>query len=326
MDYTIKTVAIHPMTEVTGVLATTIKLGGIKMSNFEKKAVIGIVLGVFILIILLSAFTTVPSGHVGVVSTMGAINENVRSEGLNFKIPFIQSIMDIEVRTIKIEWADLKNPITAASKDLQDVFMLAVITYHHVPSKAAIIYRDIGLDVREKKVVPLGINAIKTHTAKYNVAEILQNRETITRDVNNDLAEQLIGVNIILENVSLTNIDFRPEYKAAIEATQIAQKQVDAQRFTLQKQELEAQQKVKSAEADKESKILASEGIKQSKILEGEGILEYNNKISKSITGELMEYKKLENQAIAIEKWDGMYPTTVMGGGTVPLIQIPISN
>ena len=26
MDYTIKTVAIHPMTEVTGVLATTINL------------------------------------------------------------------------------------------------------------------------------------------------------------------------------------------------------------------------------------------------------------------------------------------------------------
>ncbi len=277
-------------------------------------------------IIITSTVGSVPAGHVGVVVTMGSVSQTVRREGVYIKLPFVQTVRLMDARTQKVEWSDVSNPITAASKDLQDVYILAVVTYHISPERAPKIFQTIGMDYAEKKVVPLTLNAIKTHTGKYDVAEILNNREKITDDVNMDVAAQLLAYDIILENVSLINIDFRPEYKEAIEQKQIAEKQVETQRFTLEKQALEAQQQVKKAEADKQAMILQAEAQKQAKILEGEGIDEFNKKITQSITPELLKYKELQNQEKAIDKWNGQYPSVVAGGDSVPLIQMPVNG
>lgn len=275
------------------------------------------------IIVITSVVGSVPAGYVGVTVTMGSVSPTVRNEGIYFKLPFVQSIRTMEARTQKVEWNNVNSPISAASKDLQDVYILAVVTYHISPDRAPKIFQTIGMDYADKKVVPLTLNAIKTHTGKYNVAEILNNREKITNDVNKDVAAQLLANDIILENVSLVNIDFRKEYKEAIEQKQIAEKQVETQQYTLEKQALEAQQQVKKAEADKQAKILAAEAEKQAKILEGEGIEEFNKKVTLSITEELLKYKELQNQEKAIEKWNGQYPSVVAGGDSIPLIQMP---
>lgn len=288
-----------------------------------KKPLIAICILLLAVIVILNTVGIVQPGHIGVVITTGSVSDNVLGEGLYFKIPFIQSVKQIDVRTAKMEWTNTESPITAASKDLQDVYVLAVVTYHPDPTNGAKIFKTIGMDYAEKIVKPLSLNAIKTHAAKYNVAETLQNRERITRDVNDDLREQLAAYNIILENLSLVNIDFRPEYKQAIEQKQIAEKQVETQRFTLEKQALEAQQQVKKAEADKQAQILAAEAQKEAKILEGEGIEEFNKKVSSSITQELLNYKALQNEEKAIDKWSGQYPQVVAGENAMPLIQLP---
>ncbi|HEX2947915.1 MAG TPA: SPFH domain-containing protein [Clostridia bacterium] len=287
-----------------------------------------ILLGVILLaaiILLTSTFGSVPAGYVGITVTMGSVSQTVRNEGMYMKLPFVQTIRMMEARTQKVEWNNPDSPITAASKDLQDVYILAVVTYHISPDRAPKIFQTIGLDYADKKVIPLTLNAIKTHTGKYNVAEILNNREKITNDVNKDVAAQLLANDIILENVSLVNIDFRKEYKDAIEQKQIAEKQVETQQYTLNKQALEAQQQVKKAEADKQAKILAAEAEKQAKILEGEGIEEFNKKVTQSITDQLLKYKELQNQEKSIDKWSGQYPAVVAGGDSIPLIQMPAS-
>ncbi len=279
-----------------------------------------------VIIIVTSIVGSVPAGYVGITVTMGSVSQTVRREGIYVKLPFVQTIRTMEARTQKVEWSDKANPITAASKDLQDVYILAVVTYHISPEKAPRIFQTIGMDYADKKVIPLTLNAIKTHTGKYNVAEILNNREKITNDVNTDVAAQLLANDIILENVSLVNIDFRPEYKEAIEQKQIAEKQVETQRYTLEKQALEAQQQVKKAEADKQAMILEAEAEKQAKILEGEGVEEFNKKVTQSITSELLKYKELQNQEKAIDRWNGEYPSVVAGGESIPLIQMPASG
>lgn len=292
-------------------------------TSFIKKSLWAIVVIIIAILVITNVSGIVQPGNVGVVITAGSVSNDVKGEGFYLKIPFIQSVKQMEIRTQKMEWVSSENPITAASKDLQDVYVLAVVTFHPLPSQCAIVFKTIGLDYDEKIVRPRALNAIKTHTAKYNVAEILQNRERITRDVNEDLQKQLEEYNIVLENVSLVNIDFRPEYKQAIEQKQIAEKQVETQRYTLEKQALEAQQQVKKAEADKQSKILTAEAQKQVKILEGQGVEEFNKLVSASITKELIEYKALQNQEKAIERWNGQYPQVVAGGESIPMIQLP---
>lgn len=281
-------------------------------NGIKIKWVVMLVMLVFLIIVLKGTFIAVPAGHAGVITTFGAVNDSARPEGMSIKVPFVQTLNKMQVRTQKIEWNDKNSPILCVSKDLQDIFILAVITYHPVPQKAPWIFKNIGLDYKDKKVYPLALNSIKTHTAKYNISEILQNREKITSDVNADLAKQLEQYHIVIENLSLINISFNPEYQKAIESKQIAEKQVETQRFTLEKQALEAQQQVKKAEADK-----------QAKILEGQAIQEFNELVSKSISKDLLEYKNLQNQEKSIEKWNGQYPSVYAGNGSMPLIQIP---
>ena len=300
---------------------TNPRVGGKMVSRVVKWG--ALLLGV--IIVLTSIVGSVPAGYVGVMVTMGSVSQSVHNEGIFIKLPFIQTMRMMEARTQKVEWNNSASPITAASKDLQDVYIQAVVTFHISQGKAPKIFQTIGMDYADKKVVPLTLNAIKTHTGKYNVAEILNNREKITNDVNKDVATLLLANDIILENVSLVNIDFRKEYKDAIEQKQIAEKQVETQQYTLNKQALEAQQQVKKAEADKQAQILAAEAQKQAKILEGEGIEEFNKKVTQSITKELLDYKALQNQEKAIDKWSGQYPSVVAGGESVPLIQMPSS-
>ncbi len=293
-----------------------------------------------ILILLLvtgaNPFVTINAGNRGVVfdRLRGGVQEQVLDEGLKLKVPYFQSIIELPVRTQRIVFtggggtgnkslsyassdfmgrASQHGRMLAASSDLQDVYVDAVITYHLEPSQVGKIYQTVGTDFENKKVVPRAIDVVKTHTAKFKVAEILTKREEIRNQIIEDLKARLAVDGIILEDVELTNFDFNAEFKAAIERKQIAEQEAETEENKLRQKEIQVQQTIKIAEADK-----------QAKILEGESIAEYNRLIQQEITPQVIEYKQLENQREAINKWSGTYPTTYFGGesGAVPLINL----
>jgi regulator of protease activity HflC (stomatin/prohibitin superfamily) len=268
--------------------------------------------GILALVIIFSSIGVVQTGHVGIFMTLGMVSDTVKEEGFYLKIPFIQSVKQMDVRTRKIEWIKNEETITAMSKDMLDIYIQAVVTYHPIADKGATIYKTMGMDFSDNIVGPLTVNAIKTYIGKYSVSDVLQNREKITEDMNKDLKVQLAQYHIVLEFVSLVNIDFRPGLKAAIEQREIAEKMVETQKYTLEKQALEAQQQVKKAEADKQARILSAEA---------EEI--FNRKVSGSLTEMLLKYKALQSQEKAIEKWNGNYPQVVAGGQSIPMIQLP---
>ena len=53
--------------------------------------------------VAISCFTVVQAGHTGVVLTFGAVEDTELEEGLHFKIPFIQRVVQMNNRTQKIE-------------------------------------------------------------------------------------------------------------------------------------------------------------------------------------------------------------------------------
>ena len=80
-----------------------------------KKGLIKIAIVVAVVILLMNSFETVGAGERGVVfSKFGGVQELVRGEGLQFKIPFIEDIIQIDVKIQKAE-----TDATASSKDWQ---------------------------------------------------------------------------------------------------------------------------------------------------------------------------------------------------------------
>ena len=295
---------------------------------------------IFIIIVgisILNPFVTIDPGHRGVIfdKLRGGIQANTHGEGLHFRLPIFQDIVQIPVRSQKIVFVNKSNnqlaynktnsfagvrvteygSMFAASSDLQDVYVDAVVTYHLDKSRVANIYQEIGGDYESKKVIPKTIDAVKTFTAKYKVADILTKREEIKKLVFEHLTIEMAKDSIILEDINLTNFDFNAQFKAAIEQKQIEEQKAQKEEYVLRQIEISSQQKVKKAEAEK-----------QAKILEGEGISEFNRLLETDISDEILEFKRLENAKTAIEKWNGSYPETYFGGGgegsPVPLINL----
>lgn len=82
----------------------------------EKMKTVGITLGVIVALIVLliiGSMTTVPTGHAGIKTRFGAVQNDIISEGLNFKVPFIEDIKIMDCRTQK---TDVNGE--SASKDL----------------------------------------------------------------------------------------------------------------------------------------------------------------------------------------------------------------
>lgn len=258
-----------------------------------------------------------------VFSKFGWVKQNVLWEWIHFRIPLIETITPMDVRTQKILFTD--NPdrypdirssrarLESASSDLQDVYVDAIVTYSLDKNSVSKIFQTVWLDYDSKKVIPRVIDSIKTHTAKFKVAEILTNREKIKSSVEKQLTEEFANQWIILEWVSLTNFDFNPEFKKSIEEKQIAEQKKEKETYELERVAIQAQQKVKQAESEK-----------QAKILEWEWIEAYNKSIRQEITKEVIDYKKLENEANAISKWNWQYPSTYMWSwdSVIPLINI----
>ncbi|GAJ04011.1 unnamed protein product, partial [marine sediment metagenome] len=110
-------------------------------------SIIGIV--VIVASILFGSFTTIPAGHRGVVIRFSAVTGRILNEGLQAKMPFIDSVEKMSVQTQKYE-ADS----SAVTNDLQDVTTTIALNWHLDPSMAAEVYKTLGLEFIERIAAP----------------------------------------------------------------------------------------------------------------------------------------------------------------------------
>lgn len=261
-----------------------------------KKLLFGAASFIIATVIVFGSFYIISAGQRGVILTFGKPSEMAIGEGLHFKIPVIQKIVKMDVKTLKYE-ADL----TAASKDLQDVNTKVAINYKIIPERVPEIYRTIGLYYQDIVIYPLEQETNKGITAKYTAEELITKREEVRENMKNDLKEKLSSRGIIVEEVSIIDFKFSDIFTQAIENKVTAEQNALAAKNKLAQVEYEAQQRKVQATAE-------AEAIKiQAQAIQSQG----GN-----------DYVRLQ----AIEKWNGVLPQFT-GGGAIPFIDFnSISN
>lgn len=261
-----------------------------KKINFKvnpKKIIIPVVAVLAVLIVALNSFVVVEAGHTGVVVTLGAVNEGVLQEGMHLKAPFVQDVVKIDNRIRKLEVTT-----EAFSKDLQSVDTVLAINYRVDTSKSYSIYKNIGADYENVLVVPAVNEVLKAITATYTAEESVTNRALISEGLIVGLNEKLNDIGLYVTDVNIIDFDFSDAFINAIEEKQVAQQQ-------LLKAETEKQTKITNAQAD-------AEAVK----IKANAEAEANETISKSLTNQVIENKK-------IEKWNGELPRVQGGSGTI---------
>ena len=213
--------------------------------NFGKAK--GVVLGLIVLIIIGvmvgSAVSIVDAGFRGVLLHWNAVDlvDPPLEEGLHFIVPFQDSVVPLEVRTLKYTKAT-----TSASQDLQTVSTEITVNYHPDPTRVNYLYKEVGLDYENRIIQPTVEEVVKQVTANYNAEELITKRPLVKQDIQNEISERLADFNITTEIVSITDFQFSVLFAQAIEskveAEQKAQKaENDLIRIEVEARQLEAQ-------------------------------------------------------------------------------------
>jgi prohibitin 1 len=248
---------------------------------------------VVVLLLVLSSMTTVASGYRGVLLQLGAVKPTILTEGLHFKVPFLQSVQPIEVRVQKEESSQ-----SAASKDLQIVTTKVAVNYSVDPKAVNKLYQEIGLDYRSRIVDPAIAESLKAVTAQYTAEELISKRPEVSAQVKEMLTEKLTKYYMKLEDINIKEFAFSGEFNKAIEAKQTAEQNALKAKRDLERVKIEAEQQV--AQATAEAKALQLK--------------------KQEVTPELVQLKQIEVQEKALEKWDGRLPNVT--GGATPFIDV----
>lgn len=260
-----------------------------------KKIGFWIIVGIIVviaLVVLFNCFTVVNEGFIGVKYQFGKIVESNMSAGLNFHIPFVEEIDQVDTREqIYSVQTD------AYTSDTQTVDNLGLkLNYYYDGTKLPEIIRTIGIsNVETKLLVPNVAKISKDEIGKVKAEDLVQNRSDVQNAIYESLKTTLEPQGIIVTAFAIENLAFEDAFEQSIQAKVIAaQDALKMQNKTAEKEE-EARQQVIAAQAEADSQKIKADA-------EAYAIRAVQEQLEKSPN--YIEYLKVSN-------WNGVLPQAI---------------
>ena len=300
---------------VIGLLALIFGLFMLVFSKSEGRLVGGIATVIAIVLLVVSLFSTIPTGYTGILTTFGKVNDTTIEAGLNVKAPW-QSIVLMDNREQTKEFKFL-----AFSSDMQEVSVSGHISFAIDKTAAMNLYRSVGKNYYDVLVPHRLEESGRVLISSRSAEQLIANREMLAPGLLTSIRDAVepYGLNII--SISL-DIDFADSFTDAIEqkqvATQVLQKtQTEQEQETMIAQQQAERQKI-AAQAKADVAKLEADAEAYAIRIKAEAEAAANELLAKSITEDLISYTETM-------KWDGMLPGTFIGGDAevMPILTSP---
>lgn len=308
------------------------KIGCGRLGGFAS--VVALLLAVFI--VGGSCISTVPTGHTGILTTFGRVEDRNLPEGMNVHAPW----QNITTMTNKEQIFTETN--VCFSADLQEVAYTYTVKYSLLSSAAPNIYKTVGVDYFNILIKPQVNNAIKAEFGLVEAENMTELRTQLQANIDATVSEfaSKYGIEV---TVVIDDFDFSDAYTNAIEAKQVAEQEAlrdktqqqmrtertrqEAERTKIQAENDAAIREINAnaeadaarikAQADYEVAQLEADAIayKGEKEAEAEAV----NALAEAITEEIVAYEYAQN-------WSGDLPTYMMGSGALPIVDIPMGE
>ena len=282
--------------------------------NFDKlpKRTIGIGIGAVVaLVLLFSTAYTIDEGERGVILRLGRIVGEA-GPGLHFKIPFINTVEKISVQIQKqafekTEMGDTR--LQTYSRDQQPATIAMAINYHVTDASA--VYARFGslANMKERVINSRAYDQLKTVFGQFDAADAIQKRTLLNAEVFEAIRKAVQGP-VVIDSVQIEDITFSEQYESAVELRMQA---------IVKQQQAEADKQKRIIDADALAYEVKSASDAKAHQIEVQGKAEAG---AIQARGEALRNNPALPTLVASEKWNGVLPTTMMPGNTVPFINV----
>jgi regulator of protease activity HflC (stomatin/prohibitin superfamily) len=266
--------------------------------------------------IIFGSWYTIDQTERGVLLSNGAFEEVVQP-GLHFKMPWVQSVYKIDMQTKNFTY----DKVNSYSADQQPADLKISVTLHVSPDKVPEMYSRFGGDETaaiSRLVAPHMNQEVKVVFGQYTAAKAISARGQLNADAAAALTQAIAYDPIfVIEGVQIEDISFSPDYIKSVE------QRMQAEVAVQQKQQELAQEKIKADIAVTQATGRANSVIAEAKASADATVLKGNAEATaiKARADALSSNLNLIALTQA-ERWNGVLPTTMVPGSSVPFINI----
>ncbi|HET8984224.1 MAG TPA: prohibitin family protein [Trueperaceae bacterium] len=285
-------------------------LGG---RNPNRMILLGIV-AIVVAAIAFGSFFTIDQGYRGVVLRLGAF-ARVADPGLGLKLPFIDRVVRIRVQTN----SKVYDRMEAYSRDQQLAELRLSVTYRIVPEMVNEVYSQFGSeDGLVSRLIDRRVNELaKTVFGRFNAVEAIQMRGSLNQQVSDSIIAVIDQNVVVIESVQIEDIAFSSAYEQSVEARMMAEVEVQRRTQELEQQRIQAQIVVTQAQGAADARVAEARAQAEATILAGDA-----EASAIRVKGEALRDNPQLIALITAENWNGVLPTTMLPGGTIPFIDL----
>ena len=273
----------------------------------------GVLAGVVALTILGGSWYTVDEGERGVVLRNGALVA-IAEPGLHFKLPVVDSVRDIDVRSRVAMYQDVQ----VYTLDQQTAVLIVSVNYRVPIDQVAAIYENFGtVDAMQSSILDRQVNdEVRNVFGRFNAQSAIRDRGRLVTEVQTAIQNAVSGP-ILIESIQIENIDFDDAYEEAIAARMQAEVEVARVQQNAERERVQAEIAVIQAQAQADSRLAQARAEAESVRLQGEATAD-----AIRARGEALRDNPMLIQLVQAEQWNGQLPTTMVPGQTVPFLNV----
>lgn len=275
-----------------------------------QKIASGICIGVTFLafVFIPFSFTQIDTGEAAVVKVWGEAKE-IKGEGLNFDSWISTRYVKYDLKT-----QEVNSEISAYSQDAQSMTANLTVQFRIQSDKLLEINKEYGeLDVLTERIKAISEEKAKVVLASSSAMSLIETRSGLSANVEEAIKGAVGQYYIDITMVAVTDITFSEAFENTVEDKMIAEQEKLKAEYEKEKAIIQAEQELEVAKKAAEAQLEKAKKEAEATEVKAEAEANALQIVQEAWDAIPENVRQVMLQEMAIEKWNGELPDTMVG-------------